>query len=97
GTIALAIARSTGNVGIGTDQPTDKLHVANGSIRWGDSLLTTNQGGSIELAAHSKLQITCDRKYLCGELPLRLRCPLERADQQPPLWPESPAATATSK
>ncbi len=38
-----------GNVGIGTTAPAQKLHVANGNIRWGNSLLTPDQGGSIEL------------------------------------------------
>jgi hypothetical protein len=37
------------NVGIGTTAPAQKLHVAGGSIRFGNSLLTTDQGGSLEL------------------------------------------------
>ena len=39
-----------GNVGIGTKTPVAKLHLEGGGIRWGNgSVLTTDQGGSIEL------------------------------------------------
>lgn len=39
---------ASGNVGIGTTSPTDLLHI-NGSMRWGNSILTHDQGGSISL------------------------------------------------
>lgn len=44
------------NVGIGTTTPTSRLHVAGGDIRWGDSFLTPDQGGSIELGTPNSIQ-----------------------------------------
>jgi hypothetical protein len=38
-----------GSVGIGTNGPTEKLHVSGGKVRWSNSLLTEDQGGAIEL------------------------------------------------
>lgn len=50
------LARDAGNVGIGMNGPTSKLHVSgeirtNNQIRWGTNraTLTTDQGGSLEL------------------------------------------------
>ena len=37
-----------GSVGVGTTSPQEALHVA-GNVRWGKSLLTSDQGGAIEL------------------------------------------------
>lgn len=49
---AFAIGQNTfpasGNVGIGTSTPTELLHI-NGAMRWGNSILTHDQGGSISL------------------------------------------------
>jgi len=42
----------SGNVGIGTDAPAEKLHVSGGKVQWGDSLLDTAEGGSIELGGN---------------------------------------------
>ena len=44
----------SGNVGVGTTSPGAKLHVAGGSIRWGNnSELVADQGGSIELGGNN--------------------------------------------
>ena len=40
-------------VGIGINKPEERLHVAGGNIRWGNSLLTPDQGGSIELGRYT--------------------------------------------
>ncbi len=41
---------SGGNVGIGTANPTEKLHVGgNGNVRWANAMLSEQQGGSLEL------------------------------------------------
>jgi len=42
----------SGNVGIGTAAPDEKLHVVGGKIRWGDSELDPAEGGSIELGGN---------------------------------------------
>src|SRR5215207_9875918 len=46
----------TGDVGIGTATPSAKLHLMGGGLRWANpgssgSVLSTDQGGSIELGA----------------------------------------------
>ena len=51
----IAIDQATGNLGIGTTAPSEKLQVANGNIRWSNSLLQTDQGGSIELGGTSTI------------------------------------------
>ena len=38
-----------GRVGIGTGAPESQLHVAGGDIRWANSMLRADQGGSLEL------------------------------------------------
>jgi trimeric autotransporter adhesin len=47
--IQFAVKSASGNVGIGTSTPTEKLHVADGHIRWNNSVLVNDAGGSIEL------------------------------------------------
>src|SRR5918993_86866 len=43
-----------GNAGVGTTSPQAKLHVAGGSVRWGNSSeLVMDQGGSLELGGNN--------------------------------------------
>jgi hypothetical protein len=43
------------NVGIGTTSPAEKLHVSGGNVRWANSQLITEQGGSLELGGTGSL------------------------------------------
>ena len=53
GSDKLAVA-ADGKLGVGTTMPEARLHVADGSIRWGNnSELIADQGGSIELGGNS--------------------------------------------
>jgi hypothetical protein len=48
----MVLQKGTGNVGVGTPNPRQKLDV-DGNIRWGNNWLSTDQGGSIELGGDS--------------------------------------------
>lgn len=55
-TVDAAVLQAKNKVGIGTPSPESPLHVANGNVQWGNhSLLSTDQGGAIELGGSETL------------------------------------------